>query len=84
MPRRRRRSRGYVSGSIKRYLNAILFIVLGAFVTGAVSYMATLIPPQNLTIGSTSISNTLLINFIGWAFGVVFVLYGIRKFGIKI
>jgi len=84
MPRRRsRRNRSYVSGSIRKYLLGILFIVLGSFITGAVSYLTTLIPTQNLTIGSVSIANTTLINFIGWSFGVVFLIVGIRKFGIR-
>jgi len=84
MPRRRaRRSRSYVSGAIKKYLIAILFVVMGSFIVGAVSYLTTLIPAQNLTIGSVSIANTTLINFTGWAFGIVFMLYGIRKFGIR-
>jgi len=82
--RRSRRSRGYVSSSIRKYLLATLFIALGSFIVGAVSYLTTLIPAQNMTIGSVSISNTVFLNFIGWSFGIVFILYGIRKFGITI
>jgi hypothetical protein len=81
--RRSRRSKSYVSGSIKKYLLAMLYIVMGSFIVGAVSYLTTLIPTMNLTVGTVSIANTTLIDFIGWSFGIVFVLYGVRKFGIR-
>jgi hypothetical protein len=85
--RRRRRggkTRGYVSRAIKRYALGILFILLGAFIIGVIGYVTTLVPQSNLTIGSVSISNTLIINFISWIAGILFVLTGIKKFGIPL
>lgn len=83
--RRRYSTRGFVSRAIKRYALAILFVTLGAFIMGAVSYIAGLVPETVLTIGNdVSISNKLIINFIGWAAGILFILTGIRRFGIPI
>lgn len=88
MPRRSRRrysTRGFVSRAIKRYALAILFVSLGAFIMGAVSYIAGLVPETVLAIGKDlSISNKMIINFIGWAAGIIFILTGIRRFGIPI
>ena len=84
--RRRRtgRTRGFVTRAIRRYGLAILFIVLGAFIIGVVGYVSNLVPETNLTIGSLTISNKLFINFISWVAGIVFVLTGIKRFGIPI
>jgi len=85
--RRRRRgvkTRGYVSRAIKRYALGILFVMLGAFIIGVVGYLTTLVPETVLTIGSTNISNHLIINFISWIAGILLVLTGIKKFGIPL
>lgn len=84
---RRRRSitRGFVSRAIKRYALAIFFVMMGAFIMGAVSYLSGLVPEVSLAIGKDlAISNKLIINFIGWAAGILFILTGIRRFGIPI
>jgi hypothetical protein len=85
--RRRRRgvkTRGYVSRAIKRYALGILFVMLGAFIIGVVGYLTTLVPETVLTIGSTNISNKLIINFVSWIAGILLVLTGIKKFGIPL
>ena len=83
--RRRNITRGFVSRAIKRYALAILFVMLGAFIMGAVTYIAGLVPETTLTIGKDlSISNKLIINFIGWSAGILFLITGIRRFGIPI
>ena len=82
--RTRRTTRGFVTRAIRRYGLAILFIVLGAFIIGVVNYVSNLVPETNLTIGTVSISNRLFINFISWVAGIVFVLTGIKRFGIPI
>jgi len=87
MPRRRRKgskTRGYVSRAIKRYALGILFIMLGAFIIGVVGYLVSLVPPNTLTIGSVNITNTLILNFITWIAGILFVLTGIKKFGLPL
>jgi hypothetical protein len=87
MPRRRRRgskTRGYISKAIKRYALGILFITLGAFIVGVIGYVSSLVPATTLTIGSINISNTLFINFISWIAGIIFVLTGIKKFGLPL
>ena len=84
--RRRRRTgvRGFVSRAIRRYALAILFILLGAFIIGVVGYVSGLVPETNLTIGTLSISNRLMINFISWVAGIVFVLTGLKRFGLPL
>jgi len=87
MPRRRRRTaktRGYVSRAIKRYALGILFVMLGAFIIGVVGYLVSLVPATTLTIGSVNITNTLILNFITWIAGILFVLTGIKKFGLPL
>jgi hypothetical protein len=84
--RRRRgaRTRGFVGRAIRRYALAIMFVLLGAFIVGVIGYMSTLIPETNLTIGSLTISNRLFINFIAWVSGILFVLTGLRRFGLPL
>jgi len=82
--RRTTRTRGYVSRAIRRYSLGILFIMLGAFIIGVVGYLVSLVPATTLTIGSVNISNTLILNFITWIAGILFVLTGIKKFGLPL
>jgi hypothetical protein len=87
MPRRRRRTsktRGYVSREVKRYALGILFVMLGAFIIGVVGYLTSLVPATTLSIGSVNISNMLIVNFISWIAGILFVITGIKKFGIPL
>lgn len=87
MPRRRRRgskTRGYVSRAIKRYALGILFVMLGAFIIGVVGYLTSLVPATTLTIGNVNITNTLILNFISWIAGILFVLTGLKKFGLPL
>jgi len=84
MPRyRRKKSRSTISGSIKRYLLGILFVALSGVIMGLTTYVSSVIPQTNWTIGNVSISNTLFLNFIGFAVGIVVMLSAIRKFGIR-
>jgi hypothetical protein len=82
--RRRKTTRGFVSRAIRKYALGILFILLGAFIIGVVGYVSNLVPETNLTIGTVSISNRLMINFISWVSGILFVLTGIKRFGIPL
>ena len=82
--RRKRTTRGFVTRAIRRYALAIMFVLLGAFIIGVIGYLSTLVPESNLTIGNVSISNKLFINFIGWISGIVFVLTGLKKFGLPL
>jgi len=84
MPRRRRKSRSTISGSIKRYLLGILFVALASVIMGLTTYVSSVIPQTNFTIGSVSISNTLFLSFIGFSVGIVVMLSAIKKFGIRI
>jgi len=84
MPRRYRRKRSYtLSGSIKRYLMGILFVAPAAVIVSLTTYVSSVIPEANLTIGSITLSNKLFLNFIGFGVGVVVALSAIRKFGIR-
>jgi len=82
--RRRRGTRGFVTRAIRRYALAILFILLGTFIVGVIGYVSTLVPETNLTIGDISVSNKLFISFIGWVAGIVFVLTGLKRFGLPL
>lgn len=82
--RRRRGTRRFVSGAIRRYALGILFILLGAFIVGVIGYVSGLVPDTTLAVGDLNISNRLIINFIAWVGGIVFVIQGMRKFGLSI
>lgn len=82
--RRGQRNRGFVTRAIRRYSLGILFVLLGAFIVGVIGYVTTIVPEINLTIGSLTLSNRLIINFISWIAGILFILTGIRRFGIGI
>jgi small basic protein len=85
MPRyRRRRSSKSISKTMKNYMLGILFVALASVIVSIATYVSTVIPAENLTFGSVSISNTIFINFIGWALGIVLLLTAIRKFGIRL
>jgi hypothetical protein len=82
--RRRRgaRTRGFVTRAIRKYAVAIIFVLLGTFIVGVISYVTALVPEANLTIGTISISNRLFINFIGWVAGIIFILTALKRFGL--
>jgi hypothetical protein len=81
---RRRRRVALISGALRRYFNAILFILLGALIVGVISYVTLLVPEISIEVAGVEISNKLIISFIGWTGGILFVLTGIRRFGIRI
>ena len=79
--RRRRAWRSWFSGSIRRYMLGFLYLALGVAITTGVTYLIGLAPSVNLVLGnSTVISTTTILQFISFAFGIVFVLRGIRYF----
>jgi hypothetical protein len=82
--RRGRRIRSYVTGAIRRYLLGILFVALGVAIIGALTYLVGLVPEATITLGSdpnaVTISNKLILNFISFAVGIIFVITGIKKF----
>jgi hypothetical protein len=87
VPRRRRRgskTRGYVSRAIKKYALGVLFVMLGAFIIGVVGYLVGLVPETVITIGSLNLTNKLILEFVSWVAGIIFVLTGIKRFGIPI
>jgi hypothetical protein len=81
---RRRRRVALISGALRRYFNAILFVLLGALIVGVISYVTMIVPEIEITVAGVSISNKLIISFIGWSAGILFTLTGIRRFGIRI
>jgi len=83
--RRRRKYRSFLTGAIRKYLLGLLFVALGVVIMSALSYLISLVPETALTIGNTTsggvtITNTMILNFIAFALGIVFVITGIRKF----
>jgi hypothetical protein len=81
---RRRRRTALVSTALRRYFNAILFILLGTLIVGVISYVTVLVPEVSIEVAGVEISNRTIISFIGWTAGILFVLTGIRRFGIRI
>ena len=58
-----------------------LYLTLGVAIASGVTYLIGLAPSANLTLGNTVvISTTTILQFISFAFGIVFVLRGIRYF----
>jgi len=82
--RRKSTTKGFVSKAIKRYALAIFFVMLGTFIMGVVSYTTSLVPDTSLAVGNVTISNKLMINFIGWIAGILFILTGLKRFGLPL
>lgn len=82
--RRRRRRAPTLSRTVRRYLYAFMFLALAIIIPGAVTYLTTLIPEMNLTIGTIKISNKLFINFLSWAVGILLFIAAIHKLGIRL
>jgi hypothetical protein len=88
--RRRRSRRTWLSGVLRRYTHGFLFLALGVAILTGLSLFATSIPEFVLEIpfasGNTTstltVSNKLIINVIGWAIGIIFIVTAIRRFGI--
>jgi predicted membrane channel-forming protein YqfA (hemolysin III family) len=81
---RRARRPPTLSRSLRRYFQAMLFILMGTFIIGVISYVATIVPEISLEIGDVSISNRLIIGLISWVAGILFVVTGIQRFGLRI
>jgi small neutral amino acid transporter SnatA (MarC family) len=79
--RRRRAWRSWLSGVIRRYMQGFLYLAFGIAITTGVAYLVGLAPSVDLVLGDTAvISTTTILQFILFAFGIVFVLRGIRFF----
>jgi len=74
--RRRRRRIALISGALRRYFNAILFVLLGALIVGVISYVTMIVPEIEIEVAGVAISNKLIISFIGWTAGILFTLTG--------
>ncbi len=81
---RRRKTSYSISKTFKRYALGFMFLSLAGAIVGLISYVTGVVPATDLHIGSVNISNTLFLNIIGWAGGIVLVLHGLRYFGIKL
>jgi uncharacterized BrkB/YihY/UPF0761 family membrane protein len=82
--RRRARTTGFISNAVRNYSLGILFVLLGAFIIGVVSYLVSLVPETSIAIGNVSLSNRLILNLITWVAGIFLVLVGIRRFGLRL
>jgi hypothetical protein len=88
--RRRRRRTTWLSGALKRYTRGFLFLALGIAILTGISLFAMAVPEFTLEIPFTTgtnttsltVSNKLIINVIGWAIGIIFIITAIRRFGI--
>jgi hypothetical protein len=89
--RRRRRRTTWLSGALKRYTRGFLFLAFGIAILTGISLFAMAVPEFTLEIPFTTgtnttstltVSNKLIINVIGWALGIIFIITAIRRFGI--
>jgi small neutral amino acid transporter SnatA (MarC family) len=79
--RRRRRIVTWFSGVIRRYMLGFLYLAFGIAIVTGVTYLVGLAPSVDLTLGNdVVISTTTILQFIMFAFGIVFVIRGIRFF----
>jgi hypothetical protein len=81
---RRARRAPTLSRSLRRYFQAMLFIMLGTLIIGVISYVATIVPEISISIGDVEISNKMIISLISWVAGILFVVTGIQRFGLRI
>jgi hypothetical protein len=85
VPRRRyRKKASSLSRTTRNYLTGLLFVTLAGALMGIVSYVSSVIPPYNITVGNVSISNTLFLNILVFAAGIVLFITALRKFGIRL
>lgn len=73
-----------LSKEFKKLLAALFFVLVSGVVIGAITYVVSLIPPTNLTIGRVTIDNRLIIGLISWASTIAVLLYAISKFGMRL
>ncbi|MFZ8783235.1 MAG: hypothetical protein ACO2OR_04555 [Desulfurococcaceae archaeon] len=78
---RRRRIVTWISGAIHRYMRGFMYLVFGIAIVTGVTYLVGLAPGVNLILGNnTVISTSTILQFIMFAFGIIFVIRGIRFF----
>lgn len=82
--RRRRKSAATLSKTVRRYVDAFVFLALGPAVVGLVAWLTSVIPTTTLTIGWVEIPNSLFFNIIGFATGIVLVLTGLQKLRVRL
>jgi len=82
--RRGRKKTGSLSKTTRNYLTGFLFVALASALMGIVSYVSSVIPPSNFTIGNVSISNTLFLNILTFSAGIIMFITAMRKFGIRL
>jgi len=80
----RRARRPTLSRSLRRYFQAMLFVMLGTLIIGVISYVVTIVPETSIEVGGVEISNRMILNLISWVAGILFVITGIQRFGIRI
>ncbi|MEM4619439.1 MAG: hypothetical protein QW607_04425 [Desulfurococcaceae archaeon] len=81
---RRRRGRLSLTRKVKQYLLAFLFIILIPAVLGLASWIISVIPERNLTIGNINISNTAILGILLFAVTLIVFLVAMRKLGISL
>lgn len=82
--RRRRKSVATLSKTVRRYVDAFVFLSLGPAVVGIVAWLTSMIPTTYLIIGFVEIPNTMFLNIIAFAVGIVLVLTGLQKLRVRL
>jgi len=81
---RRARRPPTLSRSLRRYFQAMLFVMLGTLIIGVISYVVTIVPETSIEIAGVEISNKMILNLISWVAGILFVVTGIQRFGLRL
>ncbi|MEM4620868.1 MAG: hypothetical protein QW607_11730 [Desulfurococcaceae archaeon] len=80
----RRRARLTLSRKIRQYLIAFLFIILIPAIIGLASWIVSILPDRNLTIGNVNISASAILSLLMFALTIIVFIIAIRKLGITL
>lgn len=82
--RRRRRRARTLSSTFRRYVDAFVFLALGPSIVGIIAWLTSMIPETYLRIGFAEIPNTMFLNIIAFATGIVLVLTGLQRLRVRL
>jgi len=86
-----------MAGFLKGKVLGIVFILIGAIVPGLITVLVNAVPDSYIIVsngtltvasslpqGATGLNNKVIIDLIVWVFGILLVLSGIRRMGVKL
>ncbi|MCX8209358.1 MAG: hypothetical protein N3G79_06945 [Sulfolobales archaeon] len=94
--RRARRARS-MSGFIRARMIGLLFLVFAVVITGAITYLTTVLPENYIVVsdnsiyvtstipsGGTGLSSKLIISLLGYAAGIILFVSALRRLGVSL